>query len=575
MPSLQRYVQQSSPSGRVGPLQVDPEALTRQGDSGAGLPWRGVEAAGAALAGTADVFTKVQDMEDEIAVSTARRQAGEHMASLWNDIQNEPDWTKHQALYDKAYSTASGFAPKGGSVNAGREYQAFLDQMKPHWDSQFLANQTRRRILTIDSDTQANLALDAERCLKAIEQGDWSGELLAEWGIDSTLKTRVENGLSTQPQADLIRAQMREKADTAHVWYDAMGVMGLSGIAEAEKVVMESALLDEQKVSIIHNLRFHDQSAQIARSRATKEEMDASETRISLAFSDALDSGDFDAARAALDNERSIFETAGQGPQFLKWRTMLDEMVDSVNKESKWEGRQNPEVFANLIVDISNDPDSVTNEEIDGWTLEGVISPQQLIQLKGMKVKDKQLSPLARAMQSELLQRLDRIYQSGKDATPKNLKGYAERIVQTGLFGLDWTKKDAVTPVEPQFNTYLGLVGAVSKWYTDHPDASVEEYTEFGNKIAAVRTQEQAAAFNAGIAGYEPTTETQAQTRVVSGFTACPDRSLAPFWTQLTDNEKAKAIEAIGRKTIPMSDIAKAAKESILKRTKPDASTGK
>ena len=262
MPQLDRYFERRVPSGRVGQQEVNPEALTGAGDSGEGLVWRGVEAASGSVAGMADVFARVQDMEDEIAVSTARRQAGEHMANLWNDIQNEPDWTKHQALYDKAYSTASRFSPKNKSANAARSYQSFLDQMKPHWDAQFFANQTRRRAQTIDSDTQANIAMASERGLKAIEQGDWSGETLAGWEIDAMLKTRVENGLSTEAQADAVRFQLKQKSDVARVWGGAIGTMELTGIAEAEKMIRESDLVEREKLSLISAARYRFNSMQ-------------------------------------------------------------------------------------------------------------------------------------------------------------------------------------------------------------------------------------------------------------------------------------------------------------------------
>jgi hypothetical protein len=574
MPVIPRYEQKYSPSGEVGSIRVNPEALT---NDGAGMIGRGIESAGQSVSGLSDIFAKIQDTEDDIAVSTAQRQTGEHMAKLWDDIANEPDYKKHKALYDKAYATASGFAPKG-SVNAGRKYQAFMDDMKPNWDSHFFSQTSRRRIQTIDADTKANTELDREYWKRSIRSGDVSGAMVAEWAVKNSYQQRVNVGVSTPAEAEQGIAEVRLEMDTEYIWSDAMAAMELGtmdadgnpiepGIGAAEKVVMDSDLPDQQKDHVISDLHFHDKSNQVANERAVKIEMDQSETRIAMAINDAIDGGDFGAAKAALDNERPTFEKNAQGEKFLKWRAMLDAAVNDSNKGQKWSGRQDPKYYAELLVATVHDPNSVSNAEIDGALMDGWILPGQWDNLRSMKVR--KLSDLGHAMQTGMIDRLDRLYMEGKDTVnPNDPKGFAETIITKN--GWLWDTK-GVTPVDQQFQTYLGLVGDVVKWYSEHPDASIEEYNEYNAKVGAVRTHDQADALRAsgGVSAVDAVQSAQVQ--VSRGFVACPDAALATYWTQLTADEKSKAYAAISLKTIPMSKIVETAQAAIKMRTQPDA----
>ena len=265
MPNLDRYTQQYSPSGRVGPQEVNPEALT---NTGAELPWRGVEAAGGAVAGLADPLQAVQDMEDELEISTAERQVGESMAKLWDDIGNEPDYKKHQALYSRAFETAQQFAPK--SPRAARVFKLRINADKAAWDGQFNAMSTRRRINTIDSDSQANIALDTDRLLKSIEVGDGIESGLASKRIDTALAERVSKGLITQPEMDLARTKIQEQVSMTATKADALEILSIEGLDGAQQFVAASGLTDAEKDHITYDLRFHADKQRADTLSATK-----------------------------------------------------------------------------------------------------------------------------------------------------------------------------------------------------------------------------------------------------------------------------------------------------------------
>jgi hypothetical protein len=497
MPTLDRYEQQFSPSGRVGAIPFNPDAVVGSGDA---IEAQGLQSLGSSIAGTSEVFQQIQDMEDSLALSSSRRQASLHMAETWNAIAQEPDWKKHQAIYSTALSKVRSYAPKNGSAQASRAYMAFMDEIEPHWQAQFLANQTRRRIQTIDADSQANLAMDSERWVKAYERGDIVDAQLAEWAVDDSLATRVKNGLMTEAQAQEAGDALRRKANEAKIWYGATGVMQASGIEEGIAYIEQTDLLQEDKRRLIQALMFEDNYRRLGDKQKAAATEEANEQSMwQLLADDNLTMGDISAAAMTADNK-------------LKWRRVLNEVTEAklADKESPLRYGSS-EAYLKTHADIMQNPGSWNVAKLRDMVLKRGKNSLSIDQyetlVKLWEAQSAQKNPETKAAWDRAYQELHRLHLDGalfEGATYTKVGGYGfsavenepgfwgggktKTITRLGLKGDTDNEPDAMMQLA-ESGMYAEYMSAVDRYRIKNPDASPEEISKFVTDLTAAAKQ--------------------------------------------------------------------------------------
>jgi len=451
MPKLQPYRQQLTPSSRTGGARANPGAMS---STGAEMVGRGIASVGGAMNDVAKAALQVQGMMDEVELSNAERSRDEHMLKVFQEIEAEPNYRKHEEIFRKGMEGVSQFVP--ASKPAADAYTRRVNQLAPYWQSKLHRHTTTRMTRTIDADTQLAIEQESDAIKEAILEDRDDDLVLHIDNANEAIERRVKYGLLTSKQAQAMKDDLEYSISHQQAWRHALSY---DTFEEGSGYLLQEDLREEDRADMVRELEVVHDKRKAARIEATKELQEAERLQV------------VEQLAANTLTWEAIQSTSLDAQEKNMWRERMEARAKAlaVEEEDPFEVYA-PGVAADIAARIDTDQ-PITVEEIYqlvGAGKDGGITWQQAQQFAG------DLAAREKAKDTGTGGPLD-------NETYKNLVRYMEDFRKSGFFiwGQDLNNNNSInyedlSPEQRLENDVLfeSVLSDFRRWMKTNPDAS-------------------------------------------------------------------------------------------------------